>query len=397
MNGAQHAANDAAHPRIATWQRMALLAGIAASLLSAVGAFLAPQQFFRSYLLGYLFWLGIALGCLGIALLHQLTGGAWGNVIRRFLESGTRTLPLLALLFVPIVFGLPHLYEWTHPEVVAADHVLQHKSAYLNVPFLLGRAAFYFAVWIGFAMLLNAWSARGAAEPGGAIARRLKIASAPGILFYVLTMTFAAVDWVMSLDPHWFSTIFGVLFIVGQVLSAFAFVIALVARMRDAEPLASGVTSDHLHDLGNLLFAFLFLWAYISISQLLIIWSANLPEEIPWYLKRFNGGWEWVGYALVVFHFAVPFLILLNRRVKRAGRALAMTATAIIVMHFVDLFWIIVPEFHPDAFRIHWLDVAAPVAVGGLWLALFFRQLAQRPLLAAAPEPAPAGGSHARD
>lgn len=396
------------HPRVASWQRRALIAGVAGAAVCAVGAFLSPAQFFRSYLVAYLYWMGVALGCLGVGLLHNLTGGAWGRVIRAFLEAGMRTLPLVALFFVPIAIGAGHLYEWTHTDVVAADELLRHKSAYLNLPAMLIRAALYFAIWIGFAVLSTRLSERAHSASGvgaAAAARRLKLSSAPGILLYVLTMTFASIDWAMSLDPHWFSTIYGVIFIVGQALSGFALAIVLLAALRDDEPLAGAVTQDHFHDLGNLLFAFVLLWAYVSLSQLLIIWSANLPEEVPWYIRRFHGGWQYVGLALVAFHFVLPFFILLSRIAKRRSVILARVAVAILVMRYVDLYWMVGPELYssagspdhgasPSRFHFHWLDVAAFAAIGGLWLALYMRHLRARPLLAAhEPETEGAGGA----
>jgi hypothetical protein len=371
-----------------------LVVGISAALLSVIGLLLSREQFFRSYLLAYLFWLGIALGCLGVSMLHNLTGGAWGMVIRRLLESATRTLPLLALLFLPILAGTRDLYEWSRPDAVAADALLRHKSAYLNVPFVIVRAALYFAVWLLAAHGVNRWSRVQEERTDPAIERKVKLLSAPGILLYVLTMTFASIDWVMSLDPRWFSTIYGVLFIVGQALSAFAFAICVVVLLRDRAPFAGIVSKVHLHDLGNLLFAFLMLWAYASLSQLLIIWSGNLPEEIPWYLRRFTGGWEWVGYALILFHFAVPFFLLLVRRMKRSAVALARVAASILVMRFVDLFWMVTPEFHHDGIRLHWLDLAIPVALGGIWLAAYLRELGRQPLVATRDLDAIGGEAH---
>lgn len=368
---------------IRIWRRRAFMAGLAGAALAALGFLTSREQFFHSYLLAYLFWLGIALGCHGVVMLHNMTGGAWGVVVRRLLEAATRTLPLMALLFVPILLGLSHLYEWSRPEAVASDALLRHKSAYLNAPFVAVRAAFYFAVWIGISHILNRWSSSQDEPRAAENARRLKLLSAPGILLYVLTMTFASIDWVMSLDAHWFSTIYGVLFIVGQAMSAFAFAICVLVLLKDREPFAGIVSKVHFHDLGNLLFAFLMLWAYVSLSQLLIIWSGNLPEEIPWYMRRFHGGWEWVGYALVIFHFTVPFFLLLSRAVKQSARALARVSVAIIAMRLVDLFWMIAPEIHGTGFHVHWLDLIMPVAIGGLWLAAYFRELGAGPLLAA--------------
>ena len=345
--------------------------------------FVNPTQFFRSYLLAYLFWLGIPLGSLAVLMVHHLVGGAWGAVIRRVLESATRTLPVLVFLFVPLLFGLPELYIWARPEVVMADEILQRKSVYLNVPFFIVRAALYFIVWLVVSFALNTWSVaqdQAGADPSE---RRMRLLSGPGLVLYVLTATFAAVDWMMSLEPHWFSTIYGILVIVGQLLVALAFAIAVVALLADTPPLSQVISPAHFHDLGNLLLAFVMLWAYMAFSQFLIIWSANLPEEITWYLPRMRGGWEWLGLALVLFYFTLPFLLLLSRGIKQRAQFLAWVAASILVMHLVDLFWMVVPAFQPAGIFIHWMDAAAFMGIGGIWIMIFIWQLKRRPLLPA--------------
>ncbi|MFN0152631.1 MAG: hypothetical protein ACKVU1_18160 [bacterium] len=394
MNDAPGAGNAGAI--IARWQRTAVLVAAAGAALCVVGVFVDATQFFRSYLVGYLYWLGIALGCLGVGLLHNMTGGAWGRVTSSFVNAAVKTLPLLALLFVPIALGFGRLYSWSDPAVVAADELLRHKSAYLNVPATLARAVAYFAIWIGFGIILSraAGKSKAHAPADVAAARRTKLLSAPGIVLYVLTMTFASIDWAMSLDPHWFSTIYGVLFIVGQALSAFGLLILMLAAFRDEPPFAGAITQDHFHDLGNLLFAFVLLWAYASISQLLIIWSANLPEEIPWYIKRFNGGWQFIGLGLVIFHFVIPFFILLSRIAKRRAVIIARVAVAILVVHYLDIFWIVAPEFHPKGLKIHWLDFATFAALGGVWFAFYLRQLGAQPLAIAIEAGAVPAGAH---
>lgn len=362
-------------------QRPALLIGLGALALGIIGAFFAPQQFFRSYLIAYLFWCGIALGSLAILMLQHITGGAWGAVIRRVLESATRTLPLLVLLFLPLVFGLSHLYEWARPEHVAHDEALQHKALYLNVPFFLGRAAFYFGVWLLLARFLNRWSLEQDSIPQDQQGVRLEYLSRGGLLLYSLTMTFASIDWVMSIEPHWFSTIYGILFVGGQVLSAFAFVIPILMLVTDRPPMSEIVSPDQFQDLGKLLLAFIMLWAYFAFSQFLIIWSGNLPEETPWYINRLHGGWQWIGVAEIVLHFALPFVILLSRDLKRNARLLSMVAIGVIFMRFVDLYWLVTPAFSPRVLSIHWLDVVTLAGVGGVWLWFFVDQLKGRPLV----------------
>jgi len=296
-------------------QWRALVVGLVGLGLCALGAWLNPAQFFRSYLLAYVFWLGPTLGCMAILMVHYLAGGTWGALLRRVLESGMRTLPLMAVLFVPLLFGLRDLYSWARPEVVASDELLQHKSLYLNVPFFSIRLAVYFLSWLALAYLLNRWSQReeqasgeSAREP---VRRRLALFSGLGLLVYGLTMTFAAVDWMMSLEPHWYSTICGILVLVGQLVAALSLGVAALALLARFEPLSEVIVPEHLHDLGNLLLTSVLFWAYISFSQLLIVWSGNLPEGVLWYAHRLQGGWEWVGLAVAVFQFALPFMLLL--------------------------------------------------------------------------------------
>ncbi len=362
-------------------QHGALVVGGLGSLGCVVGIFAARDQFFQAYLVSYLFFLGLALGSLAVLMIQYVTGGAWGAVIRRLLESATRTLPLLAVLFLPIAFGLGHLYEWARPEHVAHDPILQHKSVYLNVPFFLGRAVFYFTAWIATAYFLNRWSLEQDAAADPRLTRRLEMLSRGGLLLYALTMTFAAMDWGMSLEPHWFSTLYGVMFMGGQGLSTFAFMIPIAALIAERPPFSRIITPAQFHDLGKLMLAFVMLWAYFAFSQYLIIWSANLPEEIPFYLARTKGGWEWVAVVLVVVHFALPFVVLLSRDVKRHARAVAVVALVLVAARFVDLFWLLRPAVAPEGFAVHWLDPAAVAAIGGTWMWFFVSQLKTRPVL----------------
>jgi hypothetical protein len=335
------------------------------------------EQLFRSYLISYLFWFGIALGCLPLLMLHHLVGGTWGFVIRRVLEAGTRTLPLMALLFLPIIFGIHYLYDWSHPEIVARDSILQAKDVYLNVPFFIVRAAIYFLAWLIFAYLLNKWSAEQDVTGNPALIRRFQLLSAPGLVVYSLAITFASVDWGMSLEPHWFSTIYGMFFIVGQSLAALAFAIPVAARLSDSPPVSKFLNADIFQDLGNLVLAFVMLWAYLSFSQYLIIWSGNLPSEIPWYVRRGTNGWQWVAALLALFHFAIPFLLLLGRANKRKKTFIASIAIAIVAMRWVDIYWLIAPAFFPTV-RIHWMDILLLALLGGIWFYVFLGQLMNR-------------------
>jgi len=382
--------NGSAIPELSGLRRAALVAGGVGLVALLAGAVFSPAQFFRSYLYGYMYWVGLGIGCLGIVMIYHLTGGGWGVAVRRILEAGAATLPLMAALFVPLVFGLHDLYEWTHSDVMTADEVLRLKMPYLNQPFFIVRAVVYFAAWIALAFFLTRWSGEQDRTGDPRFAVSMRKLSGGGIVLLAFTVTFAVFDWVMSLDPHWFSTIFGMLFLGGQGLGAMAFVIAVAYLLSRRPEFARALAPTVLNDLGNLLLAFVMVWAYLSFSQLLIIWAGNLPEEIPWYLRRIAGGWNVVAVALATFYFAVPFFVLLSRKNKRQHRRLATIAVTIIVVRLLDLFFLIAPEFH-QGLTVHWLDVAAIAGIGGLWLTMFLWRLGARPLLAPNdPELAPA-------
>jgi len=372
---------NAAIPELAGLQRRSLMIGGAAGVLALVGLATNPTQFYQSYLMAYMWCLGATLGCLALGMVHQLSGGAWGVLIRRPIGAATRVLPVLTVLFLPILAGMHHLYPWMDPQVVAHDEALQHKQLYLNIPFFLIRAAFYFGVWNLFVYLLNRWSLEQDSNPDPALARRMQKLSAFGLLAYGLTITFASFDWLMSLDPDWYSTMYGVLVMGGQGLTAIAFLIAVLYWLSERAPLNGVVQPAHFHDLGNLMLAFTMLWAYFSFSQYLIIWAGNLPEEIKWYLNRSYTSWRVVAMALAAFHFAVPFVVLLSRTVKRQGRLLVRLAIWILCVRLIDLLWLIAPEFHHDGLSVSWLDIVLPIALGGLWLGAFIWQLRGRAIL----------------
>ena len=368
-------------PRMARLERRSLLVGAGALVLCALGYFLNSEQFFRSYLLGYLFWVGIALGSFALIMLHHLAGGGWGFTIQRILESSMRTIPVLALLAVPLLFGLSDLYLWARPDVVAADEVLLHKSAYLNVPFFVIRTVVYFLIWAALGYFLSRWSLEQDRSGDPSARKRMEGLSGPGLILMGLTITFSSVDWVMSLEPHWFSTMYGFLFMVGDVLATLAFSICMVSIVARRAPLSRIADAGRFHDLGNLLLAFVMLWAYISFSQFLIIWSGNLKEEIPWYLHRTGPGWIVIALALIVLHFALPFILLLSRRTKRGVSTLVSVAAFLLLMRWVDLYWLVAPNFHQHELYLHWMDLAAPVGIGGIWLAVFLGLWSKVPLL----------------
>jgi hypothetical protein len=362
-------------------RQRALVAGLAGLALTGAGAFLGPDQFFRSYLLAFIFWLAAAMGGLALTMLQHLTGGNWGVVLRRIFEAAARTLPWMAVLFVPVLFGLSTLYPWTDAAAVAADHLLSKKVLYLNVPFFVARAALYFAVWVGLAFFLTSWSAAQDRSGDPGLSRRMKALSAVGIVLYAFTMTFAAFDWGMSLDPHWFSTMYGFLYIIGQGLMGLAVAILVAKRLSGEAPMAGAINVGHWHDFGKLLFAFAMVWTYLSFSQFLIIWSANLPEEIPWYLHRTAHGWQYLAVGLIVVHFVVPFAVLLSRKTKRNPAILARMAAWIVLARFADVFFLVGPDLHKGGLALHWMDVTALVGLGGVWIALFAAALKSRPLL----------------
>ncbi len=371
--------------RIDRLQRIALGVGLLGGLACLFGLALDPHQFFRSYLFAYLFWAGLAVGCMSIVMIHHLSGGLWGLVIRRLLEAGTRTFLVVALLFIPVVLGMGRLYPWVHP---GEDKLLQYKAVYLNVPFFLVRAAFYFAAWLTLAHFLNKWSRQLDEGEDLKVSRRLRGLSGGGLILLGLTITFSSVDWAMSLAPHWFSTIYGILFMVGQVLSAMALAIVLLAFLGGEKPLSDAVRPGPVHDLGKLLLAFVMLWAYVNLSQFLITWSGNLAEETPFYIHRLQGGWQWVALALVVFHFALPFLLLLSRDLKRDAHLLGLLAAGVLLVRLLDLYWLVAPDLTGHGHEavglgvaVHWLDLAAPLGLGGIWLFFFAQALRDRPLL----------------
>jgi hypothetical protein len=369
-------------PALAGFQQRALVIGGIGLLAGAVGAAMNFDQFIHSWLIGFLFCLGLTLGSLALLMLQHLSGGQWGLVSRRVFEAATRNIPLVALYFVPVLLWMPKLFEWAGPEA-GENPIILAKAGYLNVRFFIIRAVIYFAYWMVCVYLLNHWSAeqdRGVATTPADSVRFRKI-SAPGLLFLVLTVTFASVDWIMSLDPEWFSTIFGLLTIAGWGLTSLALTVVVLAQVDGTRPFAGVLGPRHFHDLGKLLLAFTMLWAYLSFSQYLIIWSGNLPEEIPWYVRRVSGGWGWVAIALVVGHFVLPFLLLLSQDLKKRSGLLAGVAMFIILIRMVDLIWLVAPEFRSAGFPFHWMDVALPVGLTGIWLFLFARNLRSRALL----------------
>jgi hypothetical protein len=346
------------------------------------GWILAPADFFVAYLFSHEFFLGLSLGALGLLMIHHLTGGYWGYSVRRFLEAAAGTLPFLALLFVPMFFGLPYLYPWKNPSIVAKDEILRSRAYYLNTPGYIIRSALIFAIWILMAHFLLKWSTEQDVTTSVRPTRKMRTLSGPGLVIYPVTMTFAALDWLMSLEKDWYSTMFAVMICIGQILGALAFVILLLSlgtRMQRFTPIIS--IEETLHKIGNLLLAFTMLWAYLEFGQLLITWSGNLPNEISWYLNRVADGWRWVCMFLFLFNFFIPFFLLLMRPVKRRVQILASVAGCILVAHIADVWWTIVPSLHPQRLYFTWWAVVAFFGIGGIWLGAFLRDLERRPMV----------------
>jgi hypothetical protein len=379
------------------WQIISLGVGVVATLIWVVGLLTGDvENALRGWLLGFIFWGGICFGGLGILMLQYLTGGAWGVVIRRIAEACTRTLPAVFILFLPILLGVYNLYAWAnHP----GDHFVEARGIYLE-PFWWGvRAVLYFILFGVMVYLLNSWSAKqdkvdSYAESAIYLGRATRF-SGPTMVFFVIIVTLATVDWIMTLEPHWFSTIWGLLFVVGWALSCFCFAVALMAYLHDKPPMDRVLGKRHFHDIGKLMLALVMVWAYFNFSQYLIIWSGNLTEETPYFLTRSQGGWGAIGLILILFHFAFPFLILLMQDFKRKAKWLAALAVFIMFMRLVDMFYIIAPSpmiaelNNPEInmlsipFRFSLWYIVGPIAVGGLWLAYFFWELKKRPLVPA--------------
>ncbi|HEU5254960.1 MAG TPA: hypothetical protein VFU28_03155 [Vicinamibacterales bacterium] len=371
----------------------ALVIGAGALLLCAVGFFLNRDQFFRAWLIGYMLWLGVALGSMGWMMIHHLSGGAWGMVVRRVWEASSRTLPLLTVLFIPVVLGLNRLYPWTHAELMQTNEVLRHKSVYLNPTFFLARAAVYFIGWNVIAWRMTALSR---AQDAGSVeaTRSMQRLSGGGLVFLALSITFVGVDWFMSLNPDFYSTMFGFLFINYLGLAGLAFTIIMAAYLRGKEPLRALFRPSHFADYGKLTLAFVMMWAYFQFSQYLLIYAANLQDEIPYVLTRIDGGWQYLALFLLIFQFVVPFALLLSRPLKRSPERLVRVAVFLLIIRVIDTFMYVTPEFtaaganrwmmpgeHQSVLFVNWLDIVTPVAIGGIWFWMFFTQLRQRPLL----------------
>jgi hypothetical protein len=372
------------------WRTLALGIGGIGLIAWLVGLYFNSEQALRSWLLGFIFWGGIGFGCIGVLILQYLTGGAWGVVIRRVLEAGTRTLPILILLFLPLAIGINYLYEWTH--IPSTEHIMVQRGWYMTSWGWILRSAIYFVLFYVMVYYLNRCSRLQDQSATFEDSMKHLVAasrfSGPTMVVFALVVTFAAVDWVMTLDPHFFSTIWGLLFVAGWALSCFCFVVTILALLYDKAPMDRVIGKRHFHDLGKLMLALVMVWAYFNFSQFLIIWAGNIPEETTWFLTRMKGGWGWIGAILIFFHFGFPFLVLLQQDFKRRAWWIASLAIFILVMRLFDMFYLIGPNPRiathgaaQGAFIVNWMDFVAPIAVGGIWLWWFFGELLKRPIV----------------
>ncbi|HKV03929.1 MAG TPA: hypothetical protein VJO53_02355 [Candidatus Acidoferrales bacterium] len=380
---------DTARPQIDRVQKRALAVGVLSLFLAVIFGALQSRgagaegwvQFLRSYVFAYMYWIAISLGCIAILMLHHLTGGWWGLPIRRILEAGSRTLGLMAVLFLPVLVGMGRLYPWMRPGEISDDPVDHFKRVYLQPGFFIVRTVVYLACFVVLAHFLSKWSAEQDRTGDVRFKDRMESLSGPGLVIWGLAITGAAIDWVMSLEPHWFSTVYGMIFMALECLAAISFAVLILRLLGEHEPLKDSYEPKRLLDLGNLMLTFTLLLTYVSFGQFLIIWAGNLKDEIPWYMSRAFGGWAYVASALLVLHFFVPFFVLLQRAAKRRLQRLSTVASWILVLTLVDVYWLVVPAYEKSGPRIHPTDIFAVIGIGGVWVAWFMAQLKKMPLL----------------
>ena len=360
---------------------IALIVGIVGLIGSAVGYISDPKQFFHSYLTAYFFWLSLGLGGLFFVMLHHLVGAKWSIVLRRLSENIMMTIPIMAILFIPLLFGIKELFHWSHPELVATDHLLQGKEPYLNTTFFIIRAVAYFVIWCALAFLLNRYSLAQDKAHDDRLFRKLRVVSAPGMILFARSITFAGFDWLMSLDAHWYSTIFGVYVFSGGLLGMLAFLTFSILSLRSKDVLTDVITPEHHHDLGKLLFAFTVFWAYMAFSQYFLIWYGNIPEETVWFLERWETSWKIISLIIVFGHFGVPFFVLFPAGAKRHKGVLVGISLWLLLMHWVDLHWLVMPSLYPHGMHVSWMDPVTVIGLGGIFVWLFRRRTAAKPLV----------------
>ncbi|MEE8577132.1 MAG: hypothetical protein V3T31_07735 [candidate division Zixibacteria bacterium] len=360
---------------------ISLVVGLVGLIVSAAGYFANSTQFFHSYLVAFVFWLSLSLGGLFFTMLHHLVDAEWSTVIRRWSESAMACLPMMAILVIPILWGMHDLYHWSHADVVAQDELLQAKAGYLNPTFFTIRSVAYFLIWSVLATLLHSTSLKQDEGHSDALTQKLRKISAPGMILFALTVSFSSFDWMMSLDAHWYSTIYGVYWFSGSFVGILCFMVLLGLYQRQKSVLDKTVTLEHYHDLGKLIFGFTVFWAYMGFSQYLLIWYANIPEETVWFTHRWNGGWKWMSLTLVFGHFTIPFLALMTRAAKRNLIVLGTAAVWLLIMRWVDIYWLTFPTLYEHGPEFSWMDISTLAGVGGIFLWFFWRKYTANPVI----------------
>jgi len=358
-----------------------LIVGIIALAISAIGLFTDSHQFYYSYLIAFVFWTTVGLGALFFTMLHNLVNATWSIVLRRLSENIMIVLPYMAILFIPILFGMGQLFHWSDPAIVTGDLLLEGKAPYLNIPFFIIRAVIYFVIWSGLAIAIYKLSIRQDVVYSEGDVKKTRTISAPGMILFSLTITFASFDWLMSLDAHWYSTIFGVYIFAGGLLSMLALLTIIVMCLRRQGILADVITEEHYHDLGKLLFAFTIFWGYMAFSQYFLIWYGNIPEETVWLIHRWEGSWSVATLTIVFGHFVVPFFALFPRFTKRSPLMLSLVSFWLLLMHWVDLYWIVMPNLHHHGIHLSWLDATTLIGIGGVFIWLFIRNLKSKAIV----------------
>jgi hypothetical protein len=355
--------------------------GIVGLIASAVGYFLNSEQFFFSYLTSFTYFTSFALAALILLMIHHITQSSWGVVIRRIPEAFSSNLWIWAIFIIPVLFGMHSLYHWTHTEDVLADPILAGKMPYLNETFFVIRQIIYFSIWGFIGYRLHKVSVEMDRTGDWGLTQLLKKYSAPGILIFALTIAFASFDWLMSLDPHWFSTMFGVYFFAMSIQAFFPLMILLVFWMQKQGILENTISKSHIYDMGAWFFGFTVFYAYIAFSQLLLIYYANIPEETLWFYHRLEGSWAFVSYSLIIGRFVLPFILLLNRDTKHQKKLMIFTSVLVLFMHFVEVYWIAMPILSHHGVHVSWMDITTLLGLGGIFFGLFFQRLKKHNLI----------------
>lgn len=353
---------------------VALAIGLLGLATSAVGYFTETTQFFHSWLVAFMFWLSIGLGGLFFTMLHHLVNAQWSTVLRRWSESAMATLPLMSLFVIPILLGMHDLYHWSHADIVAHDEILQGKAAYLNPTFFVIRSIGYFVIWTILAVVLHRISLKQDDEHSSALSAKFRKISAPGMILFAMTITFASFDWIMSLDAHWYSTIFGVYIFSGSFIAILSFMILIGLYQRRQAILHNQVTIEHYHDIGRLMFSFVIFWAYMGFSQYFLMWYANIPEETVWFYHRWYSDWRPMSLVIIFGHFVIPFIVLITRAAKRKMILLGTVSVWLLVMRWVDLYWLVFPNLHEHGPHFSWIDLSTMAGIGGIFIWYFWKK-----------------------